>query len=338
MEYDTRLRLERLGVFAVGVLSVVMLSFLAARGLAAYSSAADLAATGLVDGGCAVGSAAGTRLLCFDFVWYSVATGVLVGVVGPLIGSYVVHREMALIGETLAHTAFAGVAFGILFGSTTNWGVPILLAALVTGIIGAFGVQYLAGRTATHGDVPIAIVLTGSFAIGTIVISLGRGFGGVSIDAYLFGQMAAVTQSGAQLMGVVSVLVVALVALNYKQFLFITFDEQAARVARLNVSAYNTLLILLTAVVVVGAMQILGIILVTAMLVVPVAAASALADSFREAQYLSILVGELSVLVGIAAAFSYGLAPGGSIVVVAIAIYLLAVAVSNRDSAVAAGA
>jgi zinc transport system permease protein len=134
-------------------------------------------------------------------------------------------------------------------------------------------------------------------------------------------------------MAVISVLVVVTVVATYKQLLFITFDEQAARVARLNVTWYNTLLIVMTAVVVVGAIQILGVILVAAMLVIPVATATQIARSFRETLYLSILFGQIAVIGGFVISISQGLPTGGSIVVVAIACYLLAILASSRSTA-----
>ncbi len=275
----------------------------------------------------------GTNVFRHAFMWRSIATGVLIGIVAPLVGTYLVHREMALIGETLAHTAFAGVAVGLLVTGLTGWSGSLLLVALVVSIIGAMGVQWLTEKTSTFGDVPIAIMLSGSFAIGTLLISWGRGVASVAIDieGYLFGSLAIVTAGGARMMAVQSILVVAIVALTYKQLLFITFDEQAARVAQLNVRGYNTLLVVMTAVVVVGAMQVLGVILVAAMLVVPVAAASQISNSFRETLYLSIIFGQLSILGGFGFAIWRSFPSGGSIVVVAISIYLAAIALSSRS-------
>ncbi len=275
----------------------------------------------------------GTNVFRHPFTWRALATGVLVGIVGPLVGTYLVHRQMALIGETLAHTAFAGVAFGLLFVAVTGWTSSLLLVALIVSALGALGLQWLTEHTDSYGDVPIAIVLTGSFAIGTLVISWGRDTVAIPIDieGFLFGSLSIVTASGARLVSVLSVAVIAIVVYNYKQFLFITFDEQAARVARLNVRWYNALLVVMTAVVVVGAMQILGVILVAGLLVIPVAAASQVARSFRETLYLSILIGQISVLGGLGVAIGASLPPGGSIIVIAIAIYLVAVFVSDRS-------
>lgn len=279
---------------------------------------------------CSIGRSAGTEIACYGFVWNALTTGVFIGVVGPVIGTYLVYREMALIGETLAHAAFAGVAVGTLLFTGSGWSPALLLSALVAGIVGALAVQYLAERTGSYGDVPVAIMLTGSFAVGTLVISLGGGFATVDINSILFGSIATVDGGNVLLMAILSIVVVGVVALTYKPLLYITFDEEAARVARFNVSAYNTMLIFLTAMVVVGSMQILGVILVAAMLVVPVAAAAQITNSFRNSLYTSVIVGEVSALAGLLASWRYSLAPGATIVVVAIVIYLFAVAASNR--------
>ncbi|SEQ33196.1 metal ABC transporter permease [Natrinema salaciae] len=327
-----RRRFELIGVGLTAALAIAMIGLLAVDALRAYPVAGGLYEQARIAGWW-LDHALGTNVFYHPFMWRSIATGILIGVVAPLVGTYLVHREMALIGETLAHTAFAGVAVGLLVSSTTGWNGSLMLVALVVGILGALSVQWLAERTDTYGDVPIAIMLTGSFAVGTLVISYGRGMSGINIEGYIFGDITVVTPSGAQLMAVISVLVVAVVVVTYKQLLFITFDEQAARVARLNVTWYNTLLIVMTAVVVVGAMQILGVILVAAMLVVPVAAATQIAHSFRETLLLSILFGQVSVVGGFAFSISQELPTGGSIVVVAIACYLLAILVSSRSTA-----
>ncbi|MFC4543542.1 metal ABC transporter permease [Halosolutus amylolyticus] len=332
MRRNTKRRIELVGIGLTGLLAALMLAFLVLDYLRAYPYASALYEQFRL-AGLMLDSALGTNVFYHPFMWRSLATGVLVGIVAPLVGTYLVHREMALIGETLAHTAFAGVAIGLLFSSTTGWGGSLLLSALVVGILGALGVQWLAERTDTYGDVPIAIMLTGSFAVGTLIISYGRGLTGINIRGFLFGNLSVVTPAGARMMAVLSVLVVAVVLATYKQLLFITFDEQAARVARLDVTWYNTLLIVMTAVVVVGAMQILGVILVAAMLVVPVAAATQIAGSFRETLLLSILFGQLSIVGGFAIAISQSLPAGGSIVVVAIGFYLLAILASGRSAA-----
>lgn len=288
----------------------------------------------------------GTSVFWFPSAWRALAAGVMIGVAAPVIGAFLIHRQMALIGETLAHTAFAGVAAGVVLVAFTGWqgGLLILdlgtqgsllVVALVVSAFGALGLQWLSRHSESYGDVPIAIVLAGSFAIGTLLISWSREFAPITVDVegFLFGSLAIVTAQGARLITLLSLIVVAIVLAHYKQFVFITFDEEAARVARLPVWRYNTLLVVSTAVVVVGAMQILGVILVAAMLVVPAATASQIAISFRETVALSVIFGQVATLTGLGFSLVTSLPPGGSIVVAAIAVYLLAVFVSSRSPA-----
>ena len=335
---SSRESIELAGIALTGLLALLMLGFVGIDWLreapGSVGTGAELLFEQFMILGAWVDFHLGTNVFRHPFTWRALSTGVFVGIVGPLVGTYLVHRQMALIGETLAHTAFVGVAVGLIFVATTGWNGSLLLVALLVSAVGALGLQWLTERTDSYGDVPIAIMLTGSFAVGTLLISWGRDVATIAIDieGFLFGSLAIVTASGARLVSVLSVVVVALIVYNYKQFLFITFDEQAARVARLNVRWYNALLVVMTAVVVVGAMQILGVILVAGLLVIPVAAASQVAQSFRETLYLSVLIGQVSVLGGLGVAIAVSLPPGGSIIVIAIAVYLLAVVISDHSA------
>ena len=264
------------------------------------------------------------EMLGFAFMQRAFVAGLCIGVVAPLVGSFLVHRRMALIGDALAHTAFAGVAIGLLLGSALSIPVSPYLTALVVAVLAALAIQSIAEHTETYGDVSMAIVLSGGFALGTVLVSAGGGIA-VSINQYLFGSLSTVTSANVWVLLCLSALVVCLIALTYKQLLYVTFDETAARVAGFDVTRYNRLLVVLTALVVVAAMQIMGVILVAAMLVVPVAAASQVTRSFRESLWASVVAAELAVVLGITLSYAYGLAAGGIIVLVAIGIYIVAV-------------
>ena len=341
----SRLRsgLEYIGLAVTFLLATTMLLFLVADWYYTLSITGSATAGWFISGFQGAGEwidfYLGSDVFWLRTTWRSIATGVLIGVAAPVLGAFLIHRQMALIGETLAHAAFAGVAVGVLvvtasgsFGWITLHSGHLLYVAALVAVGVALGLQWLTSRTDSYGDVPIAIILSGSFAVGTLLIHWGRDFATITVDieGFLFGSIAIVTPESARLMAILTIAVVAIVGVHYKQLLFITFDERAARVAGIQVDRYNVLLIILTAVVVVGAMQILGVILVAAMLVVPAATASLLAASFRETMYLSIIFGQLSVLGGLAIALSGQLPPGGSIVVVSIGWYLLAVIGSDR--------
>lgn len=339
----SRGRLERFGLLCCALLAVAMAGFLLADWLRDPLPSARIVFEQYLVIGAWIDYVFGTDVFWVPSVWRALATGVFVGIAAPIIGTFIIHRQMALIGETLAHTAFAGVAAGVVLVGLTGWGGSLLFielgthgsllfVAMVVSALGALGLQILTNRSQTYGDVPIAIVLSGSFAVGTLLISWGRGFAPITVDVegFLFGSLAIVTAAGARMVAVLTIGIVGLVIVYYKQLFYITFDAEAARVASIPVDRFNTLLIVMTAVVVVGAMQILGVILVAAMLVVPAAAASQMARSFRETMSLAVLVGQASVLLGLGVSVVWGHPPGGSIVVVAIGWYLLAMAVSGR--------
>jgi len=258
------------------------------------------------------------------FMQRALVAGVCIGVVTPLVGSFLVHRQMSFIGDTLAHTAFAGVAVGLFVNSALALSVSPYLTALVFAVLSSFVIQTISERTEAYGDVSMAIVLSGGFALGTVVIGLTSGGIAVSVNQYLFGSLVTVSDENVAVMVALTVAVVAVVALSYRSLVYITFDETAARAAKVDVRWYNRLLVALTAVVVVAAMQIMGVILVAAMLVVPVAATTETAPSFRASILMSVAVAETAVVVGMTFSYLYGVAAGGSIVLCAIALYAAA--------------
>lgn len=338
-----RTPIEVLAIVLCAVLGVSMGGFLLADWLRSVLPVAAVVFEQYLVVGQWIDYLLGTRVFWVPSVWRALATGVYIGIAAPLIGVFLIHRQMALIGETLAHTAFAGLAAGVVLVGITGWAGSLvvielgshgalLFVALLVSALGALGLNWLVQRSATYGDVPIAIVLSGSFAVGTVLISWARTFAPISVDVegILFGSLAIVTAPGARLVMALTVVVVVLVWSQYRPLFFVTFDAEAAEVAGMPVERTNTLLVVLTAVVVVGSMQILGVILVAAMLVVPAAAASQVASSFRQTVWLSLLFGQAAVLVGLGIAVIWGHPPGGSIVLVAISGYLAAVARGDR--------
>lgn len=271
--------------------------------------------------------------VCSSFMQSGLTAGVLVGFTAPVVGMYLVNRQMALIGEALAHTAFGGVAIGLFVGAAVptlevaGLSVPLdypLAWALVVAAIAALGMQYVAVNTDGYADVPIAIMLTGGFAVGIAIISYGVVFS-ATVEGYLFGDILFVPFENVQLMLGLALLVGLTVALTHKQLLFITFDREAARLARINVWFYDTLLVVLTALVVVAAMQILGAILVAGMLVIPVAAAMQLTSSFNRGFVLSVVIGQLAIFGGFILSYTWNVATGPMIIIVAIVVYIWAV-------------
>ena len=265
----------------------------------------------------------GVRMLSYPYMQRAYLAAICIGIIGPLVGTFLVHREMSMIGDTLAHTAFAGVAVGLFVNATLSTLLPPLLTALLVAVVAALLVEVLVEYTDAYTDTSLAIILTGGFALGSVLITATGGNIAVGIEAYLFGTLATVSTASVGLLLTMTVLVTGLVALAYRPLLYVTFDETAARAARINVPLFNRLLVVLTAFVVVSAMQIMGVILVAAMLVVPVAAATG-ARSFKRSLGFGVLAAELAVVAGVTFSYVYGLAAGGSVVLAAIAVYVVA--------------
>jgi zinc transport system permease protein len=268
----------------------------------------------------AVAEATGVEMLASPFMQRAYFAAVCIAFIGPVVGSFLVHREMAMIGDTLAHSAFAGVAAGLFVNATFAVTVPPLLTALVVAAVAALLVQTLVDYAGTYRDTSLAIVLTGSFAVGSVLVTATDGGIAVGIDAYLFGSLATVSRASAAILLAASGVVGAVVAAAYRPLLYVTFDAVGARAAGLDVEQYNRMLAVLTAVVVVAAMQIMGVILVAAMLVIPVATVTAV-TGFKRALVAAVAAGQFATLTGVTLSYLYDVAAGGAVVLVAIAGY-----------------
>jgi zinc transport system permease protein len=261
----------------------------------------------------------------FRFMHRALLVGLCIGVMAPLIGTFLVHRQLSLIGDALAHTAFAGVAVGLFLNGVLDLGVSPYLTAVVVAVIAALFIELISEVTDAYNDVSMAIVLSTGFALGTVLISLNAGGLAVGINQYLFGNLSTVSAENAVILLVLFAAIVLAVGLTRNQLLYVTFDETAAEVSGIPVAWYNRVLVMLTALVVVGAMQIMGVILVAAMLVVPVAAASQVSRSFAGSLWASVALAELSVVLGIGLAYYGEATAGGVIVLVAVAVYVVCV-------------
>ena len=274
----------------------------------------------------------GLELLAYQFMHRAILVGLCIGVMAPLIGTFLVHRQLALIGDALAHTAFAGVAVGLFINAVLDWGISPYLTAVVVAMLAALLIELISEVTDAYNDVSMAIVLSTGFALGTVLISVNAGGLSVGVNQYLFGNLSTVSAENAVILLVLFGVIVATVAITRNQLLYVTFDETAAAVSGIPVSWYNRVMVMLTALVVVGAMQIMGVILVAAMLVVPVAGAAQVARSFTESLLVSVVLAELAVLLGIGVAYYGEATAGGVIVLVAVGIYTLTVAAGTLQS------
>ncbi|HEX9126195.1 MAG TPA: metal ABC transporter permease [Methylomirabilota bacterium] len=255
--------------------------------------------------------------LLFGFMQRAFAAGAVMAVVCPLIGVFLVPRRLSLIADTLAHIALAGVALGLLVGAS-----PVL-GALVVTVVGALGMERLRSRGALQGDAALAVFLSGGFALAVVLISLARGFN-ADLFAILFGSILTVSPADVWLISALGAVVVTTVLLSYRRLFAITLHEDLARTSGVPVTALNLMLTVLTALTTVVAMRMVGVLLVSAMIVIPTLTGFALGRSFRRATALAIVTALASVAIGLTAAYYLRLAAGGAVVLTALLIFALA--------------
>ena len=247
-----------------------------------------------------------------------------VGVFAPMIGAFLVQKRLSLVGDGIAHVAFAGVGAGLLIQVWPVW------TALVFAVIGAVGVEVLRLRRKAAGDLALALFFYVGIAMGAVFASRA---GDVELEtlSYLFGDPYAVTWVGVVTIVVLGAAVVAAMGLAGRALFAVVTDEDWSRVAGLPVGPLSVALAALTAGVIVAGMKIVGILLIAAMMVLPVASAQLMARSFRGTLRLAIAIGAVSSLIGLTLARPLDIAPGGAIVFVASAVFA-AVALAKRTA------
>jgi zinc transport system permease protein len=258
-----------------------------------------------------------------EFMRRALVAGIAVGVFAPMIGTFLVQKRMSLIGDGIGHVAFAGVGAGLIAGVWPIW------TALAFAVAGALGVEWLRSRRKASGDLALALFFYSGIALGVVLVSLGGGLN-ASLLTYLFGQPLTVNDS--ELVVILSlgvVIVASMLALRHVLFAVVT-DEDWSRVSGLPVGFVNNVLAVLTAVAVVAAMRIVGILLIAAMMVLPVASGQILARSFGSTLRWSIAVSVGSVIAGLAVSRIWGTAPAGTIVLIAAAVFAV-VSVARRS-------
>lgn len=251
-----------------------------------------------------------------EYMQLALVIGVIVGACAPLIGAFLVDKHLSLMGDGIGHLAFAGVAGGLLLSISPIW------TALAVAVTGALAVEWLRTRGRTSGDLALALFFYGGIAGGAVLASRAATEGiTVNVLPYLFGSILTVTPSDLWPVGAIGAVILTSVAVAHRAWFTIGLDEESARVMGLPVTVLNALLAALTAVTIVAATRIVGVLLVAALMVLPVASARILARSQRQTLALAAVIGVLAAIFGLAAARAWGLAPGGTIVLVAAAIF-----------------
>jgi len=250
----------------------------------------------------------------FDRTYMQLAlvAGLVVGAAAPLIGTFLVQQRLSLLGDGIGHAAVAGVGAGLLTGAGPTW--TALAVAVAAGLV----VESLRGRDSAAGDLALALVFYGGIAAGVVLASRS---GTTNLQPYLFGSILTVDASDAYAVLALGAVIVATIALTGRALLAVVLDREAARVTGIPARLLDGMLAVLTAATIVAAMRVVGVLLVAALMVLPVASARLVARSFRTTMLGAVAVGIASVVLGLAASRQWALASGGTIVLVAVAVF-----------------
>ena len=251
-----------------------------------------------------------------EFMQRAWLAGLIMAIICPMIGSFLVLRRQSLIGDGLGHIAFAGVAGGALGGYS-----PVLSAAVAT-ILGALAIERVRVRLSQAADMVLAIFFYCGMGLAVIFISLNHE-GGLNLSSVLFGSLMTVSRQDLMVIALLAIVTISFVIFSYHALQFLTFDETCAKVSGLPVARLNLLLALLTALTVALSMRIVGLLLVSAMMVIPVACALQTAHSFKSTICQSIVYGLVTIFLGLTLSYYLNLAPGGTIVVTGTLLFLL---------------
>jgi zinc transport system permease protein len=258
------------------------------------------------------------ELLQFDFMRRALIAALLVGLVAPAIGTFMVQRRLALLGDGIGHVALTGVALGFL----TNQ-APVLTAVVVS-VLGAVAIELVRARGRTSGDVALALLFYGGIAGGVLLISLAPGGSNATLMSYLFGSISSVPTEDVWVIGFLAVAVLGVVAFFGRELYVLCQDEEVAKASGLPVRFLSLLIAVTAALTVVIAMRVVGLLLVSALMVVPVATSQQLTRGFRSTMLLSMLFGMIATVGGLTSSFYVEVPPGAIIVIVALAGFVLA--------------
>ncbi|MDN7240458.1 metal ABC transporter permease [Planococcus sp. N028] len=265
-------------------------------------------------------------IFSYQFLQNAFAAGLIIGIIAPLLGVFIVVRRLSLIADALSHVTLAGIA-GSLYLSQSVAAFAMLnplFLGIAASVAGSVLIERLRSLYKHYEELAIPIILSAGIGFGAIFISLAEGFSS-DLFGYLFGSVSAVSREDLGIVIGIAIIVLVFIRVFFKELFVLSFDDEYAKASGLPAKWIHFMFMIITALVIAGSMRIVGILLVSSLMTIPVATAMRLGKSFKGTIILSIVFGEVSVLTGLISAFYFNLAPGGTIVVTSILLLLLVI-------------
>lgn len=269
-------------------------------------------------------------LFQYEFLQNAFLTGMIIGIIAPLLGVFIVVRKMALITDALSHVTLSGIAASLLLGKYLPQFALLnpLYGGMVFSVTGAMLIEKLRTVYKHYEELAIPIIMSLGVGLGVIFISLADGFN-TDLFGYLFGSVSAVSRTDLYVIIGITFFVLVTIFLLYKELFLLSFDEEYAKAVGIPGNIVHFVFIIMVALVIAVSMRIVGVLLVSSLMTLPVAASIRIAKSFKQTIIFSVIFGEISVIGGLVSGFYLDIAPGGTIVVIA-AIILLATIVLKK--------
>lgn len=261
------------------------------------------------------------EMFSYDFMRRAFIVGVLVSIIVPLIGTFVVNKKNSMVGDALSHSSLAGVALGLIFGFN-----PVIAAILVC-VVAAFGIEIIRKNFAKSSDLSTAIVMSSGIGLAAILSDFVPG--AANFQSFMFGSIVAIPNVELYTVSIVAALVIVTYFTLYKKLVYIIFDEDGARLSGINVDLINKIFTFLIAITVAIASRTVGALMVSSLMVIPVSCAIKISNSFKKTVINSCLFGILFTIIGINLSYYLQLKPGGSIVLTGLFVLILLI-VANK--------
>ena len=253
--------------------------------------------------------------LSYGFMQKALIAGIAVGLICSFMGTFLVLRRYSLFGDGIAHVAFGGISVGLFLGVFPLW------TAFIVSIFGGLGLQKLRQSTKISGDSAVAVVLVSGLAVGVILVSSSGGFS-VDLFSFLFGSILLISQEDTIMILALSAGIIATLTILQKQFLHLTFNEEQAKLSGMRTTLLNYAFVVLASITVVTSMRLVGILLISALIVIPNITAMQFGKGFKKTVFISMSISVISVVSGILLSYSLNVAPSGTIVVIAVGILI----------------
>ena len=251
--------------------------------------------------------------LSYGFMQKALVAGIAVGIICSFMGTFLVLRRYSLFGDGIAHVAFGGISVGLFLGVFPLW------TAFIVSIFGGLGLQKLRQSTKISGDAAVAVILVSGLAVGVILVSSSGGFS-VDLFSFLFGSILLISNEDTIMILAISAGIIATLVVLQKQFLHLTFNEEQAKLVGLRTTLLNYAFVVLASITVVTSMRLVGILLISALIVIPNITAMMFGKGFKKTVFISMGIAVISVISGILVSYFLNVAPSGTIVVIAVGI------------------